>query len=122
MLTDSLLELALLLLLCLGLLAGGLAALLVVVRAAVEGGVRRALPDAALRPSVRDVSGSGRPRATALFRARDPRPGDPLWEAAAGSRTADAHSRSPARHMIGCGDQAAARAGPIPKTRSPPHD
>ena len=55
MLQDSLLELALILLLWLALLAGVLAALFVVVRAAVEQGVRRALPDAALRPSVREL-------------------------------------------------------------------
>ena len=54
-LQDSLLELVLLLMLWCCLLAAGLAALFVVVRAAVEQGIRRALPDAALRPHVREV-------------------------------------------------------------------
>ena len=51
----SLLVLPLLLVLGLLVVAGLLAVLFVVVRAAVEQGVRRALPDSALRPSVRDL-------------------------------------------------------------------
>jgi len=49
-----LLVLPLLLVLSLAVAAGLLAVLFVVVRAAVEQGVRRAQPDSALRPSVRD--------------------------------------------------------------------
>ena len=55
MLQDSLLEFAIFLLVLLALAGAVLAALYVVVRAAVEQGVRRALPDTALRPSVRQL-------------------------------------------------------------------
>ena len=55
MLQDSLLEVVLFLLVLLALTGAVLAALFVVVRAAVEQGIRRALTDAALRPSVRDL-------------------------------------------------------------------
>ena len=51
---DALLLLPLLLLLSLAVAAGLLSVLFLVVRAAVEQGVRRALPDSALRPSVRE--------------------------------------------------------------------
>lgn len=54
MVQDSLLEVFVFLLLLLALACALLAALYVVVRLAVEHGLRRALPDAALRPSVRD--------------------------------------------------------------------
>ena len=55
MLQDSLLEYAVFLFVVLTLVGAGLAALYLVVRAAVEHGVRRALPDDALRPSVREL-------------------------------------------------------------------
>ena len=55
MLQDSLLEVALSLLVLLAVAGALLAALFVVVRAAVAQGIRRALPDAALRPSVREL-------------------------------------------------------------------
>ena len=54
MLQDSLLEHVVFLLVLLTLAGAGLAVLYVVVRAAVEHGIRRALADTALRPSVRD--------------------------------------------------------------------
>jgi hypothetical protein len=54
-LSDSLLEVAVLLLVMAAAVGAVLAVLFVLVRAAVEQGVRRALPDSALRPHVRDV-------------------------------------------------------------------
>ncbi len=55
MIRDSLLEVVVLVVLLLGAVGAVLAALFVIVRAAVEQGLRRALPDSALRPDVREV-------------------------------------------------------------------
>ena len=55
MLQDSLLEVALFLLVLLAVTGAVLGALFVVVRAAVDQGIRRALRDRALRPSLRDL-------------------------------------------------------------------